>query len=127
MVETETSEHRDLSSEPDGMPTACGVIIGATKCGTTSLYRALSAHPNICPSRRKELNLFLEPETSPDSFETYYENFHFNPLIHRVTLEASPQYTHAPRFTDVAKRMKACGAPFKLIYVVYKFTCLISH
>ena len=118
MVESDQTSVINLAALPGDGPSVCGVIIGATKCGTTSLYRALAAHPNICPSNRKELNVFLEAETSPRNAGEYLANFRFNPLIHRVTLEASPQYTHYPRFQDVAKRMKACGAPFRLVYVV---------
>jgi hypothetical protein len=34
------------------------LIIGAQKCGTTSLYYYLSQHPNIIPSKNKEVGYF---------------------------------------------------------------------
>jgi len=34
------------------------IIIGAGKCGTTSLYNFLIQHPNIYPSKIKEVNYF---------------------------------------------------------------------
>ena len=34
------------------------VIIGAAKCGTTSLYEYLSRHPNVFPSEKKEIYYF---------------------------------------------------------------------
>ena len=49
-----------LDNSASFRPAACGVVIGATKCGTTSFYRALASHPFVCPSRMKELNVFLE-------------------------------------------------------------------
>ena len=35
------------------------IIIGAAKCGTTSLYYYLSLHPEISMSREKELHFFV--------------------------------------------------------------------
>lgn len=117
-----------LDNSASFRPAACGVVIGATKCGTTSFYRALASHPFVCPSRMKELNVFLEEETSPAGPDAYLEHFSPNPLIHRVTLEASPQYTHAPRFEGVADRMAQSGIPFRLIYIVRDpFDRLESH
>ena len=34
------------------------IIIGAMKCGTSSMHNYLDAHPEISMSRRKELNFF---------------------------------------------------------------------
>ena len=34
------------------------LIIGASKCGTTSLYNYLIQHPNIYPAKTKEVNYF---------------------------------------------------------------------
>jgi len=34
------------------------IIIGAAKCGTTSLYRYLSGHPQVLPPHKKELDFF---------------------------------------------------------------------
>ena len=34
------------------------IIIGAMKCGTSSLHNFLDAHPEISMSRQKELNFF---------------------------------------------------------------------
>lgn len=37
------------------------LIIGAMKCGTTSLYHYLCEHPNIVPAREKELHFKKGP------------------------------------------------------------------
>ena len=36
------------------------IVIGAQKCGTTSLHNYLDLHPEIQMSRRKETNFFLQ-------------------------------------------------------------------
>lgn len=38
------------------------LIIGAQKCGTTSLCSHLFSHPQVLPSRRKEIHFFDAPE-----------------------------------------------------------------
>ncbi|WP_279401832.1 hypothetical protein [Piscibacillus salipiscarius] len=35
-------------------------VIGASKCGTTSLYEILKEHPNICMSNLKETGYFAK-------------------------------------------------------------------
>ena len=37
-------------------------VVGAPKCGTTSLYRYLSEHPQIFLPKKKELHFFSRPE-----------------------------------------------------------------
>src|SRR4051794_20416189 len=34
------------------------LVIGAQRCGTSSLYRWLSGHPEVAPSLRKEVDYF---------------------------------------------------------------------
>ena len=34
------------------------IIIGAARCGTTSLYNYMTNHPNIFPASEKELHFF---------------------------------------------------------------------
>lgn len=41
------------------------IIAGAPKCGTTSLFEWLSAHPEVCVSSRKETGYFMEPAPGP--------------------------------------------------------------
>lgn len=38
------------------------IVLGAMKCGTSSLHYYLDLHPQITMTRRKELNFFLDPE-----------------------------------------------------------------
>jgi len=41
------------------------LVIGAQKCGTTSLHRYLAAHPEVAMSEPKELDFFVEHEDRP--------------------------------------------------------------
>ncbi len=51
------------------------IVIGAAKCGTTSLHHYLSLHPEIKMSRRKELNFFIAECSWRKGIEWYQSNF----------------------------------------------------
>jgi hypothetical protein len=100
------------------------LIIGAMKCGTTSLHYYLRLHPEIQIPTLKELNFFSGP---PDRFPyptgarriadlAEYETM-FDPNF-RVRGEASPNYTVFPRRTGVPERIKELVPEIKLIYLV---------
>ena len=69
------------------------IIAGVNKCGTTSAFRYLADHPEICASSIKELRYFVQEhyEFSDLSYDKYLTHFsdHENK---RVLLEASPSY-----------------------------------
>ena len=79
------------------------IIIGAQKCGTTSMYANLRRHPQILPSFKKEVHFFDGgSDPSVDDFEKgepwYCSHF---PLRKRMkenqkTFEASPLYLFNP-------------------------------
>jgi hypothetical protein len=48
-------------------------IIGANKCGTSSLYRYLVAHPGVLPCAKKEPNFF--GRHSPDDIARHLEDY----------------------------------------------------
>ncbi len=51
-------------------------IIGERKCGTSSLYRYLLAHPNVLPGDRKEMQFFTrEPQFVRENFASYLARF----------------------------------------------------
>ena len=72
------------------------IIIGAMKCGTTSLHHYLSLHPDISVSRRKELDFFVAEENWARGLAWYESQF---PDKGKVRGEASPKYTFNPRWT----------------------------
>jgi radical SAM protein with 4Fe4S-binding SPASM domain len=71
------------------------LIIGAQKCGTTSLYYNLTRHPNIQPAGRKEIHFFDEYfEKGMDWYRTFFPPVGL--FKGMVTGEASPRYFFLP-------------------------------
>ncbi|GAE30928.1 sulfotransferase domain-containing protein [Alkalihalobacillus hemicellulosilyticus] len=65
------------------------LIIGAQKCGTTSLYQYLIKHPTISQAKRKEIHYF---DVYYDKGTEWYEQ-QFSPLPKgHITGEATPRY-----------------------------------
>ena len=73
----------------DGLPDF--LIIGAQKCGTTSLYAYLVSHPKINSASRKELHFF---DRHFQKGSAWYRS-HFNSGNH-LTGEATPYYFFHP-------------------------------
>lgn len=75
-------------------------IIGALKCGSTSLYRWLSAHPNIYMSPKKEPHFYSSDlsYTNPLTQDEYDGLFRGADNRHRAVGEASVEYV----FSEVA-------------------------
>lgn len=91
------------------------ILIGAMKCGTTSLHRYLAAHPQIQMSRRKELDFFIEERNWGRGVDWYRS--HFSRRF-EVRGEASPNYTDHLRFPGVPERMAEIVPEAKLVFVV---------
>jgi hypothetical protein len=92
------------------------IIGGANKSGTTSLFRYLADHPEVCSSRIKETDFFLvHGDESVDSLRTKYESlFQGCSEGAKVRLEASPGYmTEGAR---LAERMQQILPTAKLIF-----------
>ena len=86
------------------------VVIGAMKCGTTSLHAYLDAHPDVAMSQPKELNFFFGPDDGGAGWSA--GNWHRGPGWYAARFdaaapvrgEASPGYT-SPDHPEVAGRM----------------------
>jgi len=91
------------------------IIIGALKCGTTSLHYYLGLHPQIFMSREKELDFFVQELNWDKGIEWYKSNFTGKALIHG---ESSPRYTNYPFYDGVPERMHFVMPEAKLIYIV---------
>ena len=86
------------------------IIIGANKAGTTSLFRYLSDHPDVCPAFIKQTFFFLDKEWQEllglkpiydhengfEEFNKYFQTGNSN----CIKLEASPEYLFAPGVPD---------------------------
>ena len=104
------------------------VVIGAMKCGTTSLHGHLDAHPDVGMSEPKELNFFFGPEVVDGEAEaetwtlgnwhrgTGWYAAHFDPAC-PVRGESSPGYT-SPSHPESAVRMAAVVPTARLVYAV---------
>lgn len=104
------------------------LIIGAMKCGTSSLFKYLSSHPEICPAYHKEPEFFSSfPGVDKDSkYQDLWPDF--DPSQHKYVMEASTGYTKYPACPDAAKRIKDAGIQPKLIYLVRDpFDRIVSH
>lgn len=102
--------YRVLTSQTRSMPDF--IIIGAQRCGTTSLYRYLVEHPSILSAFEKEVHFF----------DTYYEKgiswyrAHFpRPEAGYVTGEATPYYIFHP---CVPSRISKVVSQAKLIVLL---------
>lgn len=95
----------------DALPTF--ILIGAMKCGTTSLHYYLGAHPQICVSTPKEPNVFLRRN---DRGLTWYKQCFQRPA--QAYGEASTNYTKYPVFQGVPERMHRGLPDLKLLYLV---------
>lgn len=90
------------------------IIIGAMKCGTGSLYRYLSTHPDIIPSSIKETNFFLRENNN--NIKTSYR--HYFKGNGKYAFEASPNYSKRHLHPGVPERIHALLPNIKLIYLV---------
>ncbi len=99
------------------------VIIGAIKCGTTSLFQYLAEHPEIAACTQKEPKFFNNQFSK--GFDYYQALWEWDPAVHKIALEATPGYT---RFTtrnprnaaeNIAKLMASRDdLSFKFIYIL---------
>jgi len=101
------------------------LIIGAAKCGTTTVYNYLKEHPQVAMCQAKEPRYFAFQDAPPDPSdpimaesicdpETYRDAFTVNALT-RATGEASPIYLAHP---DAYRAIHAHNPQMKLIAVL---------
>lgn len=99
----------------DGVGLPGFIIIGAMKCGTTSLFRHLGKHPEIGVSKDKETDFFLADTNLARGLGWYRAQF---PIDARVLGEASPNYAKCSEFPGVAERIRRAAPDARLIYMV---------
>lgn len=82
------------------------LIIGGQRCGTSSLYKYLGAHPQIVPSLRKETRYFsVEYERGIGWYRAHFPTAAAMRGLHWLrgssrTFEATPDYLFDPRTPD---------------------------
>jgi len=93
------------------------IIAGTNKSGTTSLFRYLSAHPDVCASAIKEVRHFTGRANplSPECLQKYAAQFsRCGDALLR--LEASPDYLSGGR--DVATAIHQLLPDVKLVFIL---------
>ncbi len=119
--------------DPNRLPNA--IVAGAPKCGTSSLYFWLAAHPEICASPVKETFFFADEVNrfnqeanvlthSLDDYATYFAKCGQSP----VRLEATAPYIyyqqalrHIPRLASAPKVLFVLREPSARLYSQYRF------
>lgn len=91
------------------------IIIGAMKCGTSSLYSYIASHPQIIPSIPKETNFFSRDELFNQGY-SLYDDFFKNKGDFRF--EASPSYSQRHIYPYTAERIHKTLPNIKIIYIV---------
>jgi hypothetical protein len=94
------------------------LIIGAMKCGTTSLFYYLSEHPEITGAKEKEPHFFSSDDQYSKGLDWYYSLWD-NAERSKIFLEASTTYTMQPKYPSVVERLAAVeDCNFRFIYMM---------
>jgi hypothetical protein len=90
------------------------IIIGAGRCGTSSLHNYLDGHPDIAMSNPKELDLFTQDDWRHQL--PWYESHFTEPAA--VRGESSPTYTWHPLRAEVPERIAETLPDVRFVYLV---------
>lgn len=121
MIETAPARSRTDAALPGF------VIIGAAKCGSTSLHAWLSRHPQAFMHPWKEMRFFCDAHRWHEGPDWYAAQFAGRGAA-RIWGEASNAYTRGTEHGEVPARLAALLPAARLIYVVRDpMRRLISH
>jgi hypothetical protein len=93
------------------------LIIGAAKCGTSTLFHYLRRHPGVFGSEPKE-PCFFDPEVNWHRGFDWYRGLFADARDDQLCGEASTNYTRFPQVRGVPERIREAIPEVKLIYVV---------
>lgn len=91
-------------------------IVGAQKCGTTTLAEALNKHSQICFSSVKEPFHFNRINKWSDNIQNYHRLFKPNQL--QLCGEASTHYSFLPYYPNTIENIYSYNPNSKIIYIV---------
>ena len=95
------------------------LIIGASKAGTTTLYKYLCLHPQVYMCTPKEPEFFASKnDKNYDKGIDWYRSLFSKAEPHQVCGEASGRYTHWPHFPETSARIAQVIPSVKLIYIM---------
>ena len=91
---------------------------GTHKAGTTSLFRYLADHPDVCASSKKEIGFFTQYKNGIDEAALTYYSSHFSHCNNgsAIKLEASPGYLMQGENT--AKLISTIIPNAKLVFIL---------
>lgn len=120
------------------MPLPNLIIAGAPKCGTSSVFRWLTAHPQVCGSKPKELFYLIDSDnplrSSKVNYHSHglegYENFFKDcPEAVRITCEATTHYIYQKTAISSLAKLSPpptvifiLRKPERRVYSSYQFT-----
>ena len=93
------------------------LIVGAMKCGTSTLHAQLAAQPGVFMAAPKEPNFFSDDAIFARGAGWYEELFAAAPPG-ALRGEASTHYTKLPTYPDTVARMRAVLKAPRLIYLL---------
>lgn len=93
------------------------LIIGAMKCGTTSLQAQLAAQPGVFMTTPKEPNFFSDDPVYAKGLD-WYGALYDGAAPGDLKGEASTHYTKRPTWPDTVQRLQAVQPDPRLIYVI---------
>lgn len=93
------------------------LIIGATKCGTTSLFQYLAGHPQVFMHPVKELRFFTDQRTWDRGVDWYEAQFG-EAGDARAVGESSNGYTRHPVYAGAPERIHRVLPGVRLLYLI---------
>jgi len=106
------------------------LIIGAMKAGTTTLWRDLLPHPELCfPRLRKEPQVLARRDLPPREIRRRYRWFFDHARPGQLVCDPSMRYAARPKFRGVARRARRLlGPDLRIIYMVREpIARVVSH
>ncbi|OGL47144.1 MAG: hypothetical protein A2W05_03565 [Candidatus Schekmanbacteria bacterium RBG_16_38_10] len=116
------------------------IIIGAQKCGTTTLYNNLIKHPYVIPALRKEIHFFdLYYEKGVTWYQAHfpshlYKSYFLKIYKNFITGEATPYYIFHPlspeRTFEIVPKVKLIVLlrnPVDRAYSHYQYSVRMGH
>lgn len=93
------------------------LIIGAMKCGTSTLQAQLAAQASIFMTTPKEPNFFSDDPNYAKGMD-WYSALYADAAPHDLKGEASTHYTKRPTWPDTVTRLQAAVPDPRLIYMI---------
>ncbi|NBD15139.1 MAG: sulfotransferase [Cyanobacteria bacterium] len=103
------------------------IIIGAMKCGTSTLHEQLALQPSIFMSTLKEPNFFSDDQEYYRGIEWYLAHFQ-QARANELCGESSTHYTKLPTYPHTVERICQHLSGVKFIYIIrHPIDRLVSH